>query len=73
MEEYVTMTALAASRETEAQEEGEEREEEIVTPPPMTGHHWNHEVHARGASFGFNTIPFISRAERFVKMYGSKN
>ena len=33
-------------------------------PPPVPWHHWNHEVHARGAAFGFNAIPFTSRAER---------
>ena len=64
VEEYMTMSALAASRQ-EAQEEREEREErEASITPPVTGDHWNHEVHARGAAFGFNTIPFISQAER---------
>ena len=63
------MTALAASRQ-EAQEVREDLEaddsEASVTPPMMPGQHWNHEVHARGAAFGFNTIPFISQAERSI-------
>ena len=69
VEEYMTMTALAASRQ-EAQEVREDLEAEdseaSVTPPMMPGQHWNHEVHARGAAFGFNTIPFISQAERSI-------
>ena len=73
----MTMSALAASRqeEREAQEEREEREaddNEASITPPVTGDHWNHEVHARGAAFGFNTIPFISQAERSLKSYLTK-
>ena len=65
VEEYLTMTAVAASRQA-AQEEREDQDqvEEVTVSPPLTGRHWNHEVHARGAAFGFNTIPFISQAER---------
>lgn len=65
MEEYITMTAVAASRQA-AQEDQEAEEDEASVTPPMTGHHWNHEVHARGAAFGFNTIPFTSQAQRLV-------
>lgn len=74
VEEYMTMSALAASRQ-EAQEEREEREaddNEASVTPPVTGDHWNHEVHARGAAFGFNTIPFISQAQRSLKSYLTK-
>ena len=68
VEEYITMTAVAASRQAaqEDQEDQEAEEAESSVTPPMTGHHWNHEVHARGAAFGFNTIPFTSQAERLV-------
>ena len=62
------MTAVAASRQAaqEGHENQEAEEAEASVTPPMTGHHWNHEVHARGAAFGFNTIPFTSQADRLV-------
>ena len=65
MEEYLTISAVAASRQAAQEErEDQDQEEEVSVSPPLTGQHWNHEVHARGAAFGFNAIPFISQAER---------
>ena len=75
VEEYLTMTAVAASRQA-AQEEREDQdlddEVSVSVTPPLTGRHWNHEVHARGAAFGFNAIPFISQAER-LREFSIKN
>ena len=73
VEEYLTMTAVAASRQA-AQEEREDQDQdgEVSVTPPLTGRHWNHEVHARGAAFGFNAIPFISQAER-LREFSNKN
>ena len=64
----MTMNALAASRQEaqEVREDQEAEDSEASGITPITGQHWNHEVHARGAAFGFNTIPFISQAERSI-------
>ena len=65
------MNALAASRQEaqEVREDQEAEDSEASGITPITGQHWNHEVHARGAAFGFNTIPFISQAERFLEIF----
>ena len=63
MEEYLSMTA--AQGRGSGEETGGVLDTVLDTlPPPVPWNHWNHEVHARGAAFGFNAIPFTSRAER---------